>query len=53
MLCKLFNRLYNKGEYPLSWGQSVIVTLHKKGDVNDVDNYRGISLQNVIGKIFT
>ena len=27
--------------------------LHKKGDINNVDNYRGISLLNVLRKIFT
>ena len=46
ILVKLFNRLFQKGEYPESWCESLIVVLHKKGDINNTDHYRGISLQN-------
>ena len=28
------------------------MTLHKKGDINDANNYRGISLQNVFSKVY-
>jgi len=52
ILVKLFNRIFETGEYPDSWTESLIVTLHKKGDVNNTDNYRGISLQNVLSKIY-
>ena len=41
ILIKLFNRLFKNGEYPDNWTESIIVTLHKKGDVNNVENYRG------------
>ena len=30
ILVRLFNRLYNTGEYPLEWCNSIIITLHKK-----------------------
>ena len=30
----------------------VIVSLHKKGDAEDPGNYRGITLLNVVGKLF-
>ena len=33
--------------------KAIIVPLHKKGDPNDMDNYRGISLLSVLGKVFT
>ena len=52
ILVKLFNRLFQKGEYPESWCESLIVVLHKKGDINNTDNYRGISLQNVLSKLY-
>ena len=52
ILIKLFNGLFKNGEYPDNWTESIIVTLHKKGDVNNVENYRGISLQNVLSKVY-
>ena len=33
--------------------EGLIVPLHKKGDVNSVDNYRGITLLSSLGKLFT
>ena len=38
---------------PAGWTKTIIVPLHKKGDPNDMDNYRGISLLSVLGKVFT
>ena len=39
--------------YPDSWTKGIIVPIFKKGDTNDPSNYRGITLVNVIGKIFS
>ena len=52
VLNKLFNRLFQSGYFPPCWSQSIIVPLHKKGDINCTDNYRGISLLDVFGKIY-
>ena len=52
LINRFFNRLFSLGEYPESWYNSIIVTLHKKGDVNDGNNYRGISLQSVFSKLY-
>ena len=52
VLVKLFNRLFVTGEYPDSWCESLIVVIHKKGDINNTDNYWGISLQNVLSKLY-
>ncbi|MEW8547342.1 MAG: reverse transcriptase family protein, partial [Candidatus Thiodiazotropha sp.] len=52
ILNKLFNRLFQSGYFPSCWSQSIIVPLHKKGDINCTDNYRGISLLDVFGKIY-
>lgn len=38
----LFNRIFNTGDYPPSWGRSILVTLFKKGDINNPNDYRGI-----------
>ena len=52
-LYKLFNMMYTSGSFPLRWATAIVVPLHKKGDVNDPDQYRGISLLSVVSKIFT
>ena len=50
---KLFNALFNKGDFPKKWSEGYIVPIHKKGNTNDVDNYRGITLLSTLGKWFT
>jgi len=52
-LTRLFNKLYNESYFPVSWGKSVIIPLHKKGDDKNPDNYRGITLLSIVSKIFT
>ena len=39
---------------PESWTVGIIITIFKnKGDINDPDNYRGITLLSCMGKLFT
>ena len=52
-LVKYVNKLFSSGSSPIEWTKAIIVPLHKKGDISDVDNYRGISLPNVPSKVFT
>ena len=52
-LTKLFNALYDASYFPEMWSRSIILPLHKKGDVQDTNNYRGISLLCAVCKIFT
>ena len=52
-LAKFFNTIFSKGYFPLTWSEGVIVPLHKKGDTNVPDNYRGISLLSILSKVFT
>jgi hypothetical protein len=44
--------LFDKGVYPTEWKETVILPLFKKGDPNNVNNYRGISLCNVTSKLY-
>jgi Reverse transcriptase (RNA-dependent DNA polymerase) len=37
---------------PAHWHVGVITSLHKKGDRQNMDNYRGISLLSVVGKVY-
>ena len=52
-LLYLYNRMYSSGEYPRSWGEGIITPIFKKGDLNDAGNYRGITLINVLAKIYS
>ena len=52
-LLKLFNKIYELGQFPHKWTQAIIVPLFKKGDTNQPGNYRGISLLCIISKLFT
>ncbi|WP_419653299.1 RNA-directed DNA polymerase, partial [Thiolapillus sp.] len=51
-LVVLFNRIFDLSEYPTAWTNAIIVPIHKSGDKNDPDNYRGISLLSILGKVF-
>ena len=51
-ILKLFNLIFEKGEFPKLWNESYITLLHKKGKQSDPANYRGISLTSNLGKLF-
>ena len=51
---KLFwQKSFSAGEVPSDYKFSQIIPLHKKGSKNNPENYRGITLLSVIGKLFT
>ena len=45
--------MFNRSYFPEAWAGGFIVPIHKKGDINQVENYRGITLLSTIGKLFT
>ena len=47
-----FNHVFDTGQYPSAWSGAIIVPIHKSGDKDDPDNYRGISLLSILGKVF-
>ena len=51
-LVALFNRIFDTGEYPTAWTGAIIIPIHKSGNKNDPDNYRGVSLLSILGKVF-
>ena len=53
MLCSLFNKILEDGNYPDEWCSAIIYPIHKKGDVKIASNYRGISLLSCTSKLFT
>jgi hypothetical protein len=50
---KLINSVWNKGELPEKWKESIVVPIYKKGDKTDCSNYRGISLLSNTYKILS
>jgi hypothetical protein len=50
---KLFNYIYSRGVYPSCWCYGVIVPVPKKGNADDINNYRGITLTSVFSKLFS
>ena len=52
-LKKCFNAIFVSGIFPHEWSKAIIIPLHKKGEVNNPDNYRGISLFSVLSNLFT
>ena len=48
----MFNLSFKTGSIPAEWKLAHIVPIHKKGDKNNIENYRPISLTCIISKIF-
>ena len=53
ILCNLFNVSLHSGIFPENWCNGTIIPVFKKGDKNDVNNYRGITLMSHLSKLFT
>ena len=49
----LFNNILESGIYPNGWCEAILCPLHKNSAVNEIGNYRGISLLPVLSKVFT
>ena len=52
LLC-IFNKIFKKGYFPEAWTVGLITPIHKKGDLNSAEIYRGITLLSCVGKLFT
>ena len=51
-LANLINFSIDRGEYPSILKRNNVIPIFKKGKKIEVTNYRGISLQPIIGKVF-
>ena len=46
------NAAWKSGKVPTDWQSGIIVKLPKKGDLTDPNNWRGVTLLSVPGKVF-
>ena len=54
LLVRLFNMILSNQCSPADWNTGIMHLIYKgKGDINDLTNYRGITVNNAISKIFT
>lgn len=51
-LLNLFNMSLKNGIFPNQWKFSYIQPIHKKGSINEISNYRPISILNQFPKLF-
>ncbi len=52
MLYPLFEKIWEKEEVPTDWKEGYLTKLPKKGDLSNCNNYRGVTLLSVPGKVF-
>lgn len=52
ILHPLFTKIWNEKEFPKDWKEGHLVKIPKKGDLTKCENYRGITLLSVPGKVF-
>ena len=51
-LTRLSHKIWHSEEVPKDWRKQLVIPLHKKGAYDDCDNFRGIALLSVPGKVF-
>ena len=51
-LTRLSHSIWQSEEVPKDWRKQLVIPLHKKGAYDDCDNFRGIALLSVPGKVF-
>ena len=50
-LLELVQLVWREGKVPQDWIDAILVPIPKKGDLKNCDNWRGISLLDVVGKV--
>jgi hypothetical protein len=49
----VLNAVFVSGDYPPTWSLAAVSAIFKKGDPTVQDNYRGIAVGNIFGKLFS
>ncbi|VDP61197.1 unnamed protein product [Schistosoma curassoni] len=48
----LFNKIWDGEQVPTDWKEGLLIKIPKKGDLSNCNNYRGITLLSISGKVF-
>ena len=51
MMCDLVSTVWEERRVPKEWVDAILIPIPKKGDLRSCDNWRGISLLEVVGKV--
>ena len=49
---QLFNSILSSGIYPSQWKRDILSPIHKSGEKNDPNNFRGVTVSSCYGKLF-
>ena len=49
---QLCNQVWKSGEVPDDWRNGAVVCISRKGNLTECDNWRGVSLPSIPGKIY-
>ena len=53
LLCQILQKIWDSEEAPSEWKTGTIVKMPKKGDLENCNNWRGITLLSLTSKIFS
>ena len=53
LILSIFNYILILEYFPENWSTGLVSPVFKQGDKQDLNNYRGISVQSCLGKLFT
>ncbi|VDP41669.1 unnamed protein product [Schistosoma mattheei] len=52
MLHLLFKKIWKEEQVPMDWKEGHLIKIPRKGDLSKCENYRGITLLSIPGKVF-
>ena len=53
ILLKILRIIFSQQIYPTEWNTNYLKPIHKKGDTDDPDNYRGVALGSTFAKLYS
>ena len=51
-LTRFYNKIFNEGVFPEEWSEGIIIPIFK-GGIYEAKNFRGITLNNILSKIYS
>jgi len=53
LLGHIFNKIFETGHYSESWSNGIIIQIFKDDYIDEPQNYRGITLNNILANIYS